>query len=320
MTVEGGGRPRPPAKTYSHFAGGERTPTDYEIATSRLHYYLGRGFEPALPLADWYRRHQVESPLRCDDWDRFRDPRQTTYAAYTALQHASEEQIDRIPDSPHDAGWLDLLDGLLPPARYLFHGFQMLAAYVGQMAPSSRITVVCALQAADEVRRVTRLARRMAAVRAVRPMFGDGAKARWEREPAWQAARKLVETMLVTYDWAEAFTAFNLCAKPPIDAFFWSEIPRLARAKGDVGLADTLGSLAADGDWHRDWSGALVGLALDAHAGNGAVLRDWIEKWRPAAEAAVLDLAPLAGSGAATASAGAIQTGRVWLGRIGMTP
>jgi len=173
MTVEGGGRPRPPAKTYSHFAGGERTPTDYEIATSRLHYYLGRGFEPALPLADWYRRHQVESPLRCDDWDRFRDPRQTTYAAYTALQHASEEQIDRIPDSPHDAGWLDLLDGLLPPARYLFHGFQMLAAYVGQMAPSSRITVVCALQAADEVRRVTRLARRMAAVRAVRPMFGE---------------------------------------------------------------------------------------------------------------------------------------------------
>ena len=158
MTADG--RPRPPAKTYSHFAGGERTPTDYEIATSRLHYYLGRGFELALPLADWYRRHQVESPLRCDDWDRFRDPRQTTYAAYTALQHASEEQIDRIPDSPHDAGWLDLLDGLLPPARYLFHGFQMLAAYVGQMAPSGRITIACALQAADEVRRIQRIAYR----------------------------------------------------------------------------------------------------------------------------------------------------------------
>ena len=53
----------------------------------------------------------------------------------------------------------------------------MLAAYVGQMAPSGRITIACALQAADEMRRVHRLAYRMALLRRLRPDFGDAGQA-----------------------------------------------------------------------------------------------------------------------------------------------
>ena len=37
-------------KTYWHLAGARRMPTDYEIATSKLHYYVGRGFEVEVPL------------------------------------------------------------------------------------------------------------------------------------------------------------------------------------------------------------------------------------------------------------------------------
>ena len=40
---------REPPKTYWHLAGARRMPTDYEVATSKLHYYVGRGFEMAVP-------------------------------------------------------------------------------------------------------------------------------------------------------------------------------------------------------------------------------------------------------------------------------
>ena len=94
-----------------------------------------------------------------------------------ALQQAKETHVDgllrSIEDSDYDSkldpAWVDTLERLLPPLRYLYHGLQMLAAYVGQMAPSGRITIAAALQAADEMRRVHRIAYRMAMLRRLRP-------------------------------------------------------------------------------------------------------------------------------------------------------
>jgi Methane/Phenol/Toluene Hydroxylase len=40
------------------------------------------------------------------------------------------------------------------PLRFPGHGLQMLAAYIGKMAPSSRITMAASFQAADEMRSV----------------------------------------------------------------------------------------------------------------------------------------------------------------------
>src|SRR4029453_897260 len=129
-------------------------PTDYEVATSKLHYYIGRGFEVDVPLGDWYRRYQVQSTLVCDDWDRFADPRETTYAKYVALQQAKETHVDgllrSIEDGDYDRkldpAWVAALERLLPPLRHLYHGLQMLPAYVGQMAPSGPIPIAAALR------------------------------------------------------------------------------------------------------------------------------------------------------------------------------
>ncbi len=74
-------------KTYSHLAEGRRLPSDYELATSRLLYYTRNGFEVALPLEEWYAKYQKGSPLQCTDWERFADPRETTYTTYTAQAH-----------------------------------------------------------------------------------------------------------------------------------------------------------------------------------------------------------------------------------------
>ncbi len=286
-------------KTYWHLAAARRMPTDYEVATSKLHYYVGRGFEVEVPLSDWYRRHQTQSPLTCDDWDRFADPRETTYAKYVDLQQAKETHVDgllrSIEDGDYDhkldPAWVDTLERLLPPLRHVYHGLQMLAAYVGQMAPSGRITIACALQAADEMRRVHRLAYRMALLRRLRPDFGNQGKQLWQADPAWQPLRELIERLLVTYDWGEAFAALNLGVKPVLDKFFLADVATQARARGDYLLGEIFFSLGEDGAWHRAWSQALVELAASADAGNRDRLAGWTHPWTAAATNAVAPLA-----------------------------
>ena len=69
--------------------------------------------------------------------------------------------LDSISDD-YDRGlspqWMAVLDRVLAPFDIPGHGLQMVAAYIGNMAPSSRITIAATFQAADEMRRVQRLA------------------------------------------------------------------------------------------------------------------------------------------------------------------
>src|SRR5271155_2834377 len=91
----------PQQKTYWHLLQQKRMPTEYEIVTSKLLCYTGEGFtgkrfELDVPLKDWYRRYQEESPLVCSSWEKFRDPRETTYTKYTDLQRKKEIFVDGI--------------------------------------------------------------------------------------------------------------------------------------------------------------------------------------------------------------------------------
>jgi len=276
-------------KTYSHLASSKRVPTEYEIVTSKLHYYLGRGFELPVLLAEWYRRYQTASPLQADDWEAFRDPRQTTYTRYTALQSAKEAHVlgimHSIEANDYDAtlkdAWLVELESVLSPTRYLFHGLQMAAAYVGQLAPSGRVTITCALQTADEMRRVQHIAYRIAQLRRAKPNYGNAGKTLWTQAESWQPLRKLIETMLVTWDWGEAFTALNLCVKPMIDQLLMSHYAERAKDAGDYLLFEVFFSLNEDCIWHRQWSGALVTTATLQKKENIAVIRHWVRLWLP---------------------------------------
>jgi toluene monooxygenase system protein E len=300
-------RPRRSQKTYWHLLAERRIPTDYELLTSRLHYYVGRGFEVEVPLADWYRQHQAGSLLQCSNWERFHDPRETTYARYTALQDAQETFVDGVLRSieEHDDDralpepWRATLARFLLPMRYPLHGLQMAAAYVGAMAPSGRITVAALFQAADEMRRVQRIAYRMAQLRRAHPGIGDDARMLWGRDPAWQPLRELVERLLTTWDWGEAFAALQLCVAPILDELALVELAAASRAAGDYHLGQICGSLLDDGRWHRAWSGALVTTAVEERAENRAVLAGWAERWRRPSLAAAAALAPLLGDASA---------------------
>jgi toluene monooxygenase system protein E len=272
-------------RTYWHLADLGSKPSRYEIATSRLSYHPTRGFEVNAPVSEWYARHRAEVHLRVDDWEAFRDPRETTYDRYCELQHASETLVDGLfrsiedPSYPISRHWQSTLGTIVPTLRFPVHALQMVAAYLGQLAPASRIVIACAFQAGDEMRRVQRFAYRTALLEARAPGTAERSRAAWTSDPAWQPLRALLERLLVTYDWGEAFVALNLCLKPAFDELFVGDLARRAAAAGDGAFAEVLRALHDDCRWHRDWSLALVRTVIDAEPTNGGVIRRWREEW-----------------------------------------
>jgi toluene monooxygenase system protein E len=287
-------------KTYWHLLQQKRMPTEYEIVTSKLLCYTGEGFtgkrfELDVPLKDWYRRYQEESPLVCGSWEKFHDPRETTYTKYTDLQRAKEIFVDGILDeielTGYDArlrpAWLHILSRVVGPFRYPGHGFQMIASYIGQMAPSGRITIAAALQSADEMRRIQRIAYRIRQLQQIYPGFGVDSKTLWQTDSLWQPLREVVEKLLVTYDWAESFVALNLVLKPLVDELFMKYLSDVALREDDYLLGQIFYSLNEDCQWHRQWSECLVGMVIEDNVRNRDTIQGWIDQWHPRAARAV---------------------------------
>jgi toluene monooxygenase system protein E len=293
-------------KTYWHLLQQRRMPNEYEIVTSKLHSYTGEGFtgkrfELDVPLTQWYKQYQEDSPLTCSSWEKFSDPRETIYTTYTDLQRTKEifvdgllEEIDTTGyNSGLSAAWMRILERTVAPFRYPSHGLQMIAAYVGQMGPSGRITIVGAMQAADEMRRVQRIAYRVRQLQLVHPGFAENSKTLWQNDPLWQPLREAIEKLLVTYDWGESFVGLNLVLKPLVDELFMKHLGDLGRQEGDYMLGQIFYSLNEDCQWHRQWSQALVTMAIKDTPRNQEVIQGWVNKWYPVAARAVQAFAPV---------------------------
>jgi toluene monooxygenase system protein E len=279
---------------------GRRIPTEYELMSTDLHYNHPRRFElPASnPVVDWYYRNREGSALQARDWEQFADPRRTTYRIYTQLQDGREDVVDgllrEIDETEYDARlddeWVRFLDRWYFPLRFPVHGLQMLAAYVAQMAPSSRITNCASFQMGDEMRRVQRIAYRT--VQLAGPPFHDDAVARqrvaWEEAAAFQPLRELIERALVAYDWGESFIVTNAVIKPRIDRLVNQDIAgTLATANGDPILTSIHFSLDEDAHWHREWTAALIRHIVDDNTANAEAVSGWIDKWSPLASEAL---------------------------------
>lgn len=296
----------PQQKTYWHLLEQRRMPSEYEIVTSKLLCYTGEGFtgkrfEVDVPLKDWYRRYQEESSLVCSSWEKFRDPRETTYTKYTELQRDKEIFVDgilaEIELTCYDVhlcpAWLHSLARVVAPLRYPVHGLQMIASYIGQMAPSGRITITAALQSADEMRRIQRIAYRIRQLQQIYPGFGADSKTLWQTDPIWQPMREVVEKLLITYDWAESFVGLNLVLKPLIDELFMKYLSDVALREDDYLLGQIFYSLNEDCQWHRQWSESLVRMAMEDNARNRNTIQEWINRWHPLSARAVRTFALL---------------------------
>ncbi|HVV49907.1 MAG TPA: toluene hydroxylase [Polyangia bacterium] len=295
---------KPPRKTYWHLGAGRRLPSDYEIATSRLLYHVERGgFALALPTSEFHARHQRGSRLVSDRWDELADPRATTYTKYVDLAREREAYLERLLEAIEASGhdreladeWVETLARTLAPFRFLGHGLQMVAAYVGQMAPAGRIAVAALFQCGDEIRRIQRVACRLALLRRRRPEIAAEGRALWQSDPRWQPLRRALEKLLVTYDWGEAFVALNVCLKPVIDDLFLIQLAERAdRARAHLD-AQILRALHEDCRWHRAWTEALLALAGESRPENRAVVAGWVAAWTPAVEAATRAASTLLG-------------------------
>ena len=312
------GRP-PGRKTYTRLAAGRRVPAEYELVSSDLHYNYPMRFElpAANPVVAWYYRYREGSALRARDWERFSDPRRTTYRSYTQLQDSREDVIDgllrEIDETAYDRNlsdeWRRFLDRWYFPLRFPAHGLQMLAAYIAQLAPASRVTNCAAFQSADELRRVQRIAYRTVQLSGA-PLSAGAARrhqAAWEDAGPFQPLRELIERALVAYDWGEAFTVTNLVIKPRIDRLVNEEIAgALGAENGDPILASIHFSLDEDTRWHRAWTTALLRSLIEDTPGNAGVVAGWIEKWSPLAERALAELAAVVAEAPVPLDAGAV--------------
>lgn len=298
-------------RTWSMFGDVKRKPSPYEVVTGKFHYHFRRDpvpfeLDPDDAINQWYLRNREGSPLQVEDWEQFRDPYKLTYKDYVSTQKDRETYVNALIDQYEAAGkpallntgWVTTLQSLFVPLRFPLHVLQMVGLYVGQMAPSAYITNCAHFQAADEMRRIQRIAywtKVLANNHGEHLAHTDTARQPWESEPHWQPLRQLLEELLIAYDWGEAFTALNLVVKPMVDALFNWEFASLAEENGDQFLAQLFTEFANDSRRSQDWSQALVHYAVEHDPALSGVLGGWIARWQPGAREAVNALTPLFG-------------------------
>lgn len=298
---------RKPPKTWSLLGDVKRRPSPYEVTAAKFVHHFRREpapfeMDPGADLNRYYLANREGSPFNVEDWEGFKDPAKLTYSDYVTVQKDRETYLDKLTDH-HEAarsvsalsdGWVSTLRALFVPLRFPIHVLQMTGLYVGQMAPSAFIINCANFQAADEMRRIQRIAY---ATRLLANAHGDDlaetatARGAWEGAPEWQGVREALELLLAVQDWGEAFVALNLVLKPALDALVNVELAALAEKNGDEYLSLLLADFGLDAKRSQEWSAALMAYAISQDPGLAEVARGWVETWSPRADAAVAKLA-----------------------------
>ncbi len=294
-------KPVKPLKTWSYLQKARRRPSEYEIVSTGLHFSTDNPecpweLDPDISVNQWFRRYREGSVLTHQDWDGFRDPDEIVYRTYNIMQDGQESYIDGLladfADRDHDAGlepeWLETLALLYTPSRYVHHCEQMATAYLVQMAPASTISNCAIFQTGDCLRWLSHTAYRTRELANQWGRFGfaEHERSMWESHDAWRGFRELMERALVAYDWAEAFTAMNLVAKPAADEVLFRQLGYAARTYRDDLLSLMCDAALRDVERHRRWSSALVRYMLEQES-NLEVLDKWVAEWVPLADAAI---------------------------------
>lgn len=314
-------RTRKPPKTWSLLGEVKRKPTPYEVVTSKFQYHFrreGSPFEhPNMPLNQWYLDHREGSPLQVESWEEFRDPYRLTYKDYVSLQHERETYVDKLIDRAEERGlvaevdpeWVSTLAEFILPGRFAIHVLQMTGLYVGQMSPSAFISNCANFSAADELRRIQRLAywtKTLANAHDESLATTERARTAWESNPAWQPARELLERLLIAYDWGEAFAVRNLLVKPALDQLLNVKLGELAAKNGDEFFSMLLAEFTVDSRRSEEWSTALVRYALDSDAALRDQINVWLSSWQGLIDNAVAALAPVFEKAPEPISAGSV--------------
>jgi len=193
-------------------------PTEYEIVTSKLLCYTGEGltgkrFELDVPLLDWYKRFQLESPLTCTSWEAFRDPRETTYTKYTEIQRDKEIFVDGILEEIEVSGydgqlsprWLHVLSNVVAPLRYPGHACRCWRPTSDKWLRADGSSLRRPCKRPTKCAACNEFAYRVRQIQHRYRGFGTDSKSRWQTDALWQPLRIAIEKLLVCYDLGESF-------------------------------------------------------------------------------------------------------------------
>lgn len=274
-------------KTYSYFAEQNRFPSEYDITTSRSLYYPEMGLSIKNEIQAWYAKNQSQSIFQCADWNEFSDPAQYTYFKYISekiektylLQGLFQMSRTTRYYGELSADWIKKLQMLYAPQIYPAHAMQMMASYIGQLAPSARIVVASSFQAANEVSRIQTICENMDIVLGSYKALGNDSKNLWQTDAQYQPLRRLMEEALIVYDWGEAFVALNLCIKPILDEFFLNQFSLQALVNGDHLTSNVAFYKFQESEWQVDWSIELAQIVLRQNPGITNQVKAWIDHW-----------------------------------------
>jgi NAD(P)H-flavin reductase/ferredoxin len=298
-------------RDFGWFAPAARRATLYEDVTvdtqPSIHRHLTRGW----PLyfedgrGTW---NDASTTLRSSDWFAFRDPGEQWERPFYQAGAAVEQQIESAVRSASEQGliedidpaWAEFLRGYLQVPAFLENGLWFALATAARDCLSDTVATCVCLQAAMKQRSAQAIV--LYAMDLEQRLGQDfpiaGARETFLRDEPWQPARRYLERLAATPDWAEVVFAANLCFEPVVATLVRREIgTRAAAAHGDTVTPVLARVETQEWEWSRTWTVALSRFLLaDAEHGehNRVVLNGWVRDWLTEALAAAAALAPVA--------------------------
>ncbi|MGH2868333.1 MAG: 2Fe-2S iron-sulfur cluster-binding protein, partial [Solirubrobacteraceae bacterium] len=298
-------------RDFGWFEPAARRATLYEDVTvdtqPSIHRHLTRGW----PLyfedgrGTW---NDASTTLRSSDWFAFRDPGEQWERPFYQAGAAVEQQIESAVRSASEQGlledidpsWAEFLRSYLQVPAFLEHGLWFALATAARDCLSDTVATCVCLQAAMKQRSAQAIV--LYAMDLEQRLGQDfpiaGARETFLRDEPWQPARRYLEALAATPDWAEVLFAANLCFEPVVATLVRRELgTRAAAAHGDTVTPVLARGETQEWEWARTWTVALSRFLLaDAQHGehNREVLTGWVRDWLPQALAAAAALEPVA--------------------------
>ena len=241
-------------------------------------------------------------------WFDFRDPSGLWQRYYVKLQAEQERSIERnVEDaaiagilSEFDPAWLNEIIGIHYRVWSFFeYGLFRAFSRAQREALSDTLGNALCFEAVDRIRHAQSTVLYLMELEAQVEGFKDHAsKEHWLADPVYQPLRRLVELLMVTDDWAEIAFAVNLIIDPIATEIGISRLVRHhAPAHRDPVTPMIILTTERDRRRNQAWTEELVRMTLapdlPSAQNNEAVLRGWIDRWTPLANAAASAFAPI---------------------------
>jgi methane monooxygenase component A beta chain/propane monooxygenase small subunit len=290
--------------------------SEYEAVICYSHPDMNTGYD----AGDWTFRGMdgrltldpTNTRLRHPDWLEYRDPSKLWQRTYIKMQTGQEQTIQAAMDGAErngslaeiDPTWLSLLARYYEGFAFLEWGVFRAYASVVREAYGDTLTMAYGFTAMDHIRHQQAIALYSLELDEDAGSYQEGlGRAAWLDDPVYQAARRVVERLIVCTDWAETVVVTNLLLDALLTNFVVSKFfRRLAPLHGDPVTAVI--SITAENDRARNLAGAieLVKMATAEQdsegrpvpaAENRAVIQGWIDRWAPDILEAVDAFAPV---------------------------